>query len=118
MANEDYKLKSGDTIGAEKRGQLNHNQRSKSHKEIDITPMPDILIDNAPGTIAVKVGKGNLVRIACGGQFVTFGASTIAIPSLATANTIECPAAGFITVVAFDDYFRQSIDLRIEVTQD
>lgn len=115
---EDYKIKTGDTIGSEKKLQLEHNVRSKSAKEIEIIPMPDLLVSNAPGVVAVNVGKGNLVRIQCGGQFVTFGADDIAVPTDATVRTIECPADGFITVVAFDDFFRQSIDLRIEVTRD
>lgn len=116
MATE-YKQKSGTSIGANKMEQLQYNNESKSGKELDITPMPGT-VSNAPGTSAVFVGKGNLVRIKCGGQFVTFGDSTVGAPSDATNNTVECPANGFITVVAKDDYFRQSIDLRIEITED
>src|SRR5574342_158176 len=63
----DYKTK--ETIGAEKRAQLNYNQQSKAQKDMEVNGMPFMVLDSTAAQAGTsKVGKGNVCRI--------FGATT------------------------------------------
>jgi hypothetical protein len=93
-----------------------YNPRAKADKAIIVLAIPTLIIADA--TAAKFVGKGNICRIkGTAGGFVTFGESTVGVPSVSTSETIETES-GFFQVISTGDYIRTSAAMRIEVIND
>jgi hypothetical protein len=118
MANPNYKIKTGSSIGAEKKLQLNYNEISKATKQLDVVPMPISNVADA-STAAIKVGKGNICRVfGTTADFVAFGPSTIDVPDVNTQDASKMSAVVQM-FVATDDYIRTSATVtRVEVIED
>jgi len=117
MASTVRKYISRESIGADIINQHSYNNSSKSHKKLNLIPIPTSIIADA--TSAKFVGKGNLIRIcdATKGNLVRFGLSDVTIPTLSTDETVMLDS-GFSMMIATNDYIITNVALRIEICID
>ena len=93
---------------------LNYTEQAKARKQINVLSIPDLVVADA-NAAPVLVKKGSLCRIlGTAGGWVTFGASTVAVPIITTLG-IQTVAEWFY-VIATNDYIRTSAAMRVEVT--
>lgn len=118
MADPKYKTKN--SIGAEKKLQLNYNEMSKATKQLDVLSVPSVVIAAAAATAGAKVGKGNVCRVfGTAADLVKFGAETPAAVPQATDQDAVQLGATVVSIVATEDYIRTTAGVtRVEVTED
>lgn len=117
MADPKYKTKN--SIGAEKKLQLNYNEQAKATKQLDVQAMPFQVLTGAEAIAGAKVGKGNVCRVfGTAADFVVFGPSAVATPTGTTQNAAQMGAT-VQSFVATDEYIRTSGAVtRVEIIED
>jgi hypothetical protein len=118
MASPDFKMKN--SIGAEKRSQLNYNEAGKAQKQMDVQAMPIKVLTGAEATAGALVGKGNVCRVfGTAADLVMFADSNPgAIPN-STTQTASQMGATVQSFVATGEFIRTTAAVtRVEVIED
>ena len=118
MANPNYKQKN--SIGAEKRAQLNYNEAGKSQKQMAMNAMPFKVLTAVEATAGALVGKGNVCRVfGTATDLVIFGEENPSGIPTATDQTAAQLGATVASFVATEDFIRTTAGVtRVEIIFD
>lgn len=118
MAAPDYKQKN--SIGAEKRAQLNYNEAGKAKKQMDVQAIPFKVLTGAEATAGALVGKGNVCRVfGATADLVGFYPSIPGTVPQATDQNAAQMGATVQSFVATDEFIRTTAAVtRVEVIED
>lgn len=114
----DYKTKN--TMGAERRAQLNYNEQAKAQKDMAVHGMPMKVLTAAEATAGILVGKGNVCRIfGTAADLVRFADAPIGALPLATDQDALQLGATVVSVVSTGEFIRTTAAVtRVEVIED
>ena len=118
MADPNYKQKN--SIGAEKRAQLNYNEASKAQKQLSVQAMPSKVLSGAEATAGALVGKGSVCRVfGTAADLVIFANSNPGSVPTSTDQTAAQLGATVQSFVATDEFIRTTAGVtRVEVIED
>ena len=118
MADPKYKAKN--SIGAEKKLQLNYNEQAKATKQLDVVGTPFKVLSGAEATAGALVGKGNVCRVfGTAADLVMFADTNPGSIPTATDQTAAQMGATVQTFVASGEFIRTTAAVtRVEVIED
>lgn len=118
MAAPNFKQKN--SIGAEKRAQLNYNEAAKAQKQMPVQGMPFKVLTGAEATAGAIVGKGNVCRVfGTATDLVIFADSNPGGVPTSTDQTASQLGATVQSFVATGEFIRTTAGVtRVEVIED
>lgn len=116
----DPRFKQKNSIGAEKRAQLNYNEASKAQKQMSVQGMPSKVLTAAEATAGILVGKGNVCRVfGTAADLVIFADSNPGGVPTATDQTAAMLGATVQSFVATGEFIRTTAGVtRVEIIED
>lgn len=118
MADPNFKQKN--SIGPEKRAQLNYNEAAKAQKQMSVQGMPSKVLTAGEATAGILVGKGNVCRVfGTAADLVIFADSNPGGVPTATDQTAAMLGATVQSFVATGEFIRTTAGVtRVEVIED